>query len=504
MRLSRYCTAAALTASILAAGSAAAGQRVDGPASFRVFLQGRLVGTEDVIIRRSGTEIVLSGTGRLGPPLDFTTRRLEIRYDQEWRPRSLALDASTKGGTLGIQTTFANGQAENEVNQTGVVKRKTDTVTADTIVLPSLFFGSYEALALRLASVPDGGVFKVYVAPQAEIAVKQTARSSQRIETAGRVIEVRTYALTFQSPGAPVDAIVWTDEAGRLLRFEVAAQSLLVVHEDLASVASRTLIMSREGDQTVTFAGNGFNLAGTLSQPSGSPNAKGRYPAIVLVAGSGLEDRDENIAGIPVFAQLAGGLADAGYYVLRYDKRGTGQSGGREEAATIEDYAEDVRAAVTFIRERKDVDPKRVVLFGHSEGAWVALVAASKEEDTVAAVVVAGCASGTGGQLVLEQQAHLVENTNLSPAERQARIDLQKHIQAAVVGETSWDGVPEPLRRQADTPWFRSFLGFSPSTVIAKVNQPLLILQGTVDQEVAAHHADEARRDGEGSQESAA
>src|SRR4029453_8862968 len=160
---------------------------------------------------------------------------------------------------LGIQTTFANGQAENEVNQTGVVKRKTDTVTPDTIVLPAMFFGSYEALALRLPSVADGGTSKGYVAPQAEIAVKQTGRSSQRIETAGRVIDVRTYALTFQNPGAPVDAIVWTDESGRLLRFEVAAQSLLVVHEDLASVASRTQVMSRAGDQTVTFPGNGFN-----------------------------------------------------------------------------------------------------------------------------------------------------------------------------------------------------------------------------------------------------
>ncbi len=488
MRVSRYCTAAVLTVSMLSAGSAAA-QKTDGPATFRVFLQGRPVGAEDVIVRRSGSEVIISGTGRLGAPLDFATRRAEIRYDQSWRPQSLQLDATVKGGTLGILTTFANGQAENEVNQTGVVKRKTDTVTPDTIVLPAMFFGSYEALALRLASIPDGGTFKVYVAPQAEISAKQTGRSSQRIETAGRVINVRTYALTFQNPGAPVDAVVWTDEAGRLLRFEVAAQSLLVVHEDLASVASRTLIMSRAGDQSISFGAIGFNIAGTLSQPSGSPNEKGRFPAVILVAGSGFEDRDENIAGIPIFAQLAGGLADAGYYVLRYDKRGTGQSGGREEAATLDDYAEDVRAAVTFMRDRKDVDPKRMVLFGHSEGAWVALIAASKEEDNVAAVVLAEGASGTGGQLVLEQQSHLVERTNLSPADRQARIDLQKHIQAAVVGETSWDGVPEPLRRQADTPWFRSFLGFSPAPVIAKVKQPLLILHGTVDQEVPVHHA---------------
>ena len=159
----------------------------------------------------------------------------------------------------------------------------------------------------------------------------------------------------------------------------------------------------------------------------------------------------------------------------------------------------------TFLRKRKDVDPKRIVLFGHSEGGLVALVAASKDEDTVAAVVLAGCASGTGGATGARAAAAPGREHEPQPdAERQARIDLQKRIQAAVVGETQWDGVPEPLRRQADTPWFRSFLGFSPATVIAKVKQPLLILQGDIDQEVPAHHADEARRDGEGTQESAA
>jgi pimeloyl-ACP methyl ester carboxylesterase len=471
------------------AGTAPAGQKVDGPASFRIFLQGRLVGTEDVTVRQRDGEWIISGTGRLGAPLDLTTRRLEIRYDQAWRPQSLILDASTKGGTLGIQTTFANGQAQNEVNQTGVVKRKQDAIAADTIVLPNLFFGSYEALALRLASIPDGGVFKAYIAPQAEISVKQTARSSQRIETAGRVVDVKTYALTFQNPGSPLDAVLWTDEVGRLLRFEVAAQALLVVHEDLASVASRAQVMSRAGDQNVTIPGNGFNLAGTLSQPSGPANAKGRYPAIVLVAGSGPVDRDQTVAGVPIFAQLANAFADAGYYVVRYDKRGTGQSGGREEAATIDDYAEDLRAAVKFLRARKDVDPKRIALFGHSEGAWVALVAASRDEDIPAIVLAAG-GSGSGGELVLEQQQHLLGKSNLSPAERQARIDLQKRIQAAVVGQGGWDGIPEPLRRQADTPWFRSFLLFSPSQAISKLKQPILVVQGALDRQVPAHHAE--------------
>jgi uncharacterized protein len=488
MPFSRHCTGAALAASIIAISSQAHAQQIDGPATFRVFLRGSAVGSEEVSVQRTATGWILSGTGHLGAPLDLTTRRLEVRYDANWKPQELTIDANTKGATFTIHTTFANGKAETEVNQTGVVKRKTDPVAADTLVLPNLFFGTYEALALRLATIPDGSTFPAFIAPQAEIAVKQTARSSQRIETAKRVVEVKTYGLTFQNPGTPLDATLWTDEAGRLVRFEVPAQSLLVARDDFASVSARALVLSRAGDQPVSIPANGFNLAGTLSQPSGAAS-KGRYPAIVLIGGSGPTDRDETVAGIPIFAQLAGGLADGGFYVLRYDKRGVGKSGGRAEGVTLDDYAEDAAAAVRFLRDRKDIDPKRIAVFGHSEGAWVALMTAAKD-DGISAVVMAAGPSGTGGDLVLEQQAYLLAKTTLSDAEKQARIELQKHIQAAVLGKGRWDDVPQPLRQQADTPWFRSFLAFSPASVMMKTRQPVLILQGDLDRQVAPAHAD--------------
>jgi dipeptidyl aminopeptidase/acylaminoacyl peptidase len=489
---SRHCTGVALAASIaLGLSGPAAAQQEDGPAIFRVFLRGTAVGNQQVLVRHTAAGWTLTGSGHLGPPLDLTTKRLELTYDEAWRPLELTVDASTKGATISIHTTFSGTRAQSEVNQSGVVTRKTDTVAADTLVLPNLFFGSYEALALRLASIPDGGSFKAYVAPQAEITVKQNARSSQRIETAKRVVDVRTYALTFQNPGAPIDATIWTDEAGRLVRFEVSAQSLLVVREDFASVASRAQVMSRAGDLSISIPANGFNLAGTLSQPSGSPPAalKGRYPAVVLVTGSGPADRDETVAGIPIFAQLAGTLADAGYYVLRYDKRGVGQSGGRPESATLDDYAEDVLAAVKFLRERKDVDRRHIALVGHSEGAWTALIAAGREHDIAALVMVAG-PSGSGADLVLEQQQYLLNRSALSPADRQAKIDLQKRIQAAVLGKGDWMGIPMPLRQQADTAWFRSFLAFSPATLMPKVKQPILIVQGDLDRQVNPYHAD--------------
>ena len=101
-----------------------------------------------------------------------------------------------------------------------------------------------------------------------------------------------------------------------------------------------------------------------------------RHPAIVLVTGSGQIERDETVAGIPIFAQLAGSLAQEGFVVLRYDKRGVGQSGGRSERATLQDYADDLIAAVKWLAKRKDIDPKRIAVAGHSEGGAVAMLAA--------------------------------------------------------------------------------------------------------------------------------
>ena len=98
----------------------------------------------------------------------------------------------------------------------------------------------------------------------------------------------------------------------------------------------------------------------------------------MLIAGCGPLDRDETAYGIPIFAQLANALADAGFAVVRYDKRGVGQSGGRSEFATLNDYAEDVVAVIKFLEKRKDIDPKRIALVGHSEGAAVALLAARR------------------------------------------------------------------------------------------------------------------------------
>jgi pimeloyl-ACP methyl ester carboxylesterase len=259
-----------------------------------------------------------------------------------------------------------------------------------------------------------------------------------------------------------------------------------VVRDDLSGVSSRPETYRNPGDQDVFVPALGFNLAATITKPASAP---ARAPAIVLIGGSGPTDRDETVAGIPIFGQLAGQLASAGFMVLRYDKRGVGQSGGRPEAATLADYAADARAAVDWLAKRKDVDKNRIAVVGHSEGAAVALIAASREKKIKAAALIAGPGT-TGYDLILEQQRHQLALMALAPDQRDARIALQRKLMDAVVTGKGWEGVPADLRASADSPWFRSMLTFDPAVLLRDVRQPLLIVRAELDTHVPMHHGD--------------
>jgi pimeloyl-ACP methyl ester carboxylesterase len=192
--------------------------------------------------------------------------------------------------------------------------------------------------------------------------------------------------------------------------------------------------------------------------------------------------------GIPIFGQLANALADKGWLVVRYDKRGVGQSGGRVEAAELVDFAEDLRAVVKYVRDRKDVDKKRVALIGHGEGAAVAMIAA--RDKSIAALALVGAMAVPGSELNMWQVRHNLERSKLSDSQRQQTIELQKNIQTAVLTGKGWDGIPPQYRWQAETPWFKSFLAFNPEPAMKNVRQPVLIVQAMLDTQVPPLNAD--------------
>ncbi len=454
--------------------------------SYVVFLQSRPIGREEVSITRLAGEWIVRGSSRIGQPVDSVTRSTEIRYSNQWQPTRFSLEGSNRGQEIVIATTFADGKANNEITVAGKTNTKSDAVSPDAIVLPNALLSSYSVLAHRLAGAKPGDTFPGYIVPQIEVPISVAGINRDRVETPQRVAEATRYTLIVKQPNGEVRITLWGDADGSLLRLSVPAQGLELAREDIASAAARTTSFSLPTDEAVRIPANGFNLAGSVAKPVG---ATAKLPAVLLVGGSGPTDRDETVFGVPVMGHIAGALIDAGFLVARYDKRGVGQSGGRAESATIADFVEDGRAGLAWLAKRPDVDKERIAIVGHSEGAWVALTVAARDNRVAAVTMIAG-PSTPGTEVVLEQQAHLFEQMKTPDAERQEKVGLQKRIHDAVLGRGSWDGIPADLRKQAETPWFHSYLTFDPIRTMKDVRQPILIVQGELDTQVPPHHAD--------------
>ena len=485
------CAVAVLAARVAPDRAAAQAQAPERPtANMTIFVRNVPIGSEQVTLRRTADGWTITSSGRLGPPLDAVARLIEARYASDWSPREFRLDATVRGTAQSIRTVVNDGSAVTDLDIGGQKTQKTDPVDASTVLLlPNSFFGPFEAVAARLRTATPGTEIQAFGAPSVKFTIRVGESTPQRIQTTDRLIAARRTAITLVLPGAVFDGALWTDETSRMIRLSLPAQSLEVVRDDVASVASRSVTISRPNDETLRIPANGFVLAGTLSRPDPALPAP-RLPAVVLVGGSGPMDRDGLTYGIPVLGEIAGALADGGFIVVRYDKRGIGQSGGRAEAASLTDYAEDVRAAVKLLSDRKDVDPRRIAVVGHSEGGAVALLAASKDK-RIAAVALLAANGVTGADLILAQQRHQLDRMQLTDAERQSKIDLQKQIHEAVLTGKGWDQVPPELRRTVDTPEFQSILSNDPAKVMPDVRQPILIVQGELDTQVEPSNADQ-------------
>jgi pimeloyl-ACP methyl ester carboxylesterase len=492
MRSTRHCTAAILL--LLVAASAAAQTApapkppAPGGAEFTIFYRGTAIGREQNNLARTPDGWIITGGGRTAPPFENTLHRFELKYSADWQPVELKLEATAGKTSVALATSFGATTAINEITQNGLTNAKTDQVSARTIVIPNNFYAGYEALAARLVGATPGTQLPLYVVPQTEVQLTVKSVREQPFAVPGGILHTRRYEVVVENPGAELTVLIDVDERSRFVRLEVPSASLTVLRSDVAGVAARPITARNPTDNDVSIPGNGFILASTITTPPAAASRL-RYPAIVLVAGSGPVDRDEMVAGIPIFAQLAGALAQRGFIVLRYDKRGVGQSGGRAETATLQDYSEDLLAVVKWLRRRKDVDNKRIAVAGHSEGGWVAMLAASRQKD-ISSLILLGTAATTGSELILEQQRHALDLMKAPDAERTAKIELQTRIQNAVLTGKGWETIPEDLRTQAETPWFASLLAFDPVKVMAKVKQPILIIQGELDKQVPPHHAE--------------
>ncbi|MGH7680256.1 MAG: alpha/beta hydrolase family protein [Gemmatimonadaceae bacterium] len=220
---------------------------------------------------------------------------------------------------------------------------------------------------------------------------------------------------------------------------------------------------------------NGIVLGGTLTRPS---NARGRLPAVVTITGSGQQDRDEYIpyaGGIRLFRQVADTLGRRGIAVLRLDDRGIGASGGDPGTSTSADFANDIRAAIAFLRARPDIDPERVGLIGHSEGGAIAPMIAAADA-RLKAIVLMAAPGEPGIEISMAQNKYLVDrDSTLTPAKRDS---ILRAARASL----------DPAKQT--NPWIKAWMEYDPAPIARRVKAPTLILQGATDRQVPVDQAD--------------
>jgi uncharacterized protein len=482
-----HCIVALLALTIHGAPSAqtTAPQLHEGEAEFSVFIGGQPGGREQVRVSRDAGGWVITSTGSVGRPGAAATTRLEVKYTPDLHPVESRLEMTQGTRSMSVATSYGGTTAISEITQDGKTNSKTDQISARTTVLPNNFYAAYEVLAARLATVEAGAKLPIYITPQTEITLTVNQVTPEQVQGAAGTMATRRYDVAFANPTGPLTAQITIDDRARFIRLEIPAAGLSVIRADLASVGTRTIPARNPNDADVSIPAAGFTLAGTITTPAPTVR-RARRPAVILVPGSGPVDRDSAVAGIPIFTQLAGALAERGFVVLRYDKRGVGQSGGRIERVTLDEYAEDLISAYRWLRDYDDIDRNRIAVVGHSEGGAIAMLAGARERRISALVLIAAMGT-TGAELILEQQRHLLGTMKAAEDERREKIELQQRIQKAVIsGE--WEGIDEELREQADSTWFRSLLLFDPAETMERVRQPVLIIQPELDKQVPVHH----------------
>ncbi|WP_330249506.1 alpha/beta fold hydrolase [Nocardia sp. NBC_00565] len=257
----------------------------------------------------------------------------------------------------------------------------------------------------------------------------------------------------------------------------------------------------------VTYHNGDITIAGTLTRPEGN----GPFPAVLLLSGSGAQDRNEELMGHKPFLLVADTLTRAGYAVLRADDRGIGGTSGKLDDANYSDLVNDAAAGLSFLRARPEIDPARVGLFGHSEGGYLAPLVASRPDSGVAFAILMAGPSVPAWDVLIEQNRALLT----AGGAPQSAIDEQ------VTFITEWttlirsgdlagakdfsrrhnESLPPDQRASAETldayntTYMASFIVYDPAPALSALRIPVLAFYGTKDMQVLATQNEQPMRD---------
>ncbi|MEI6124382.1 MAG: alpha/beta fold hydrolase [Bacteroidota bacterium] len=350
------------------------------------------------------------------------------------------------------------------------------------------------ALLSSFLMSPDQGVMR--------IEVDKTKTAHDTIEIVSKSISATFKALINQSG----DSLKGTWKQGS--KFPLVMARVAKLPELLRPQEPKGPFPYTVEEVSFTDTKTAITFAGTLTIPQG----QNKFAAVVLVTGSGPQNRNEELLGHKPFLVIADYLTRNGIAVLRYDDRGVGKSGGVFSTATTLDFSQDAEAAFLFLRADKRIDSTKVGMIGHSEGGMIAPIVASRNPKVAFIIMLAG--PGLKGKDILLLQSQLIAKADSTPqAEIKTNTKLNKKIYAIATKQKDdkkaaekmrvlinnyWKTLnPEVIKKQnldkttlmqsiyqVLTPWFKYFLQSNPATYLVKVNCPVLALNGSKDLQV--------------------
>jgi len=463
-----------LAMALAAATPALPARPPDGTYAYTLTAGGVTIETDVVVI--SSSVSVVSVRDAAGIPVRSITAIATATYD----PNSLiengyTADFNLPSGTQHTDTTFRPGvisvrvpgqTVDLKADPSAPLELVTDNLAGTAVMIPAVLHAN-QAEAVTLAVLTGGLTIPFHAA---------TAQNAARPHG----VPATDRSLTFQS--AQLQEIYWFDPATYLVHaVEIPSQNAEIrltssTAGAVAPVTPAPLVKALPTpvphftSEEVTFRSrDGTRLAGTLTVPQ---NAGGRVPAVILVHGSGAQDRDETVGPNPVFLQLSNALSNAGYAVLRYDKRGVDKSEGNAASMTRDQLIADVTAAYAFARSLPVIDSSRVFLLGHSEGGELVPSVAATHRGVAGIILMAPPALPLG-QVIMQQVMDSVPPSQRAAARREETTALQK-IRS---GQAKGRGMA----------WVRTSLDIDPVIAIKQVHAPILILQGGGDIQVLPH-----------------
>lgn len=472
-----------------------------------IFIMGKQFGIEEFkLVRGEGDTILWEGCtvlkGNIGGNDVDATLQTRVTTTRDYIPTRYTLDALVKGQKQSMEVVFKGNVANCKIAVGKQLTRKVELHDGAVILDGSIFHHVlFFTQKYDYAKTGPQNVFIFTPQALAEFSGSVERKPDSVLQWRGQTVPVKKLVVNL----GMLTVELYVDNQGNVLKILNPLQGAKAILEGVEETpVPKKVVPEPQGikESAVEFHNGDVKLAGTLTVPE---NFSRKLPAVILVSGSGPQDRNENVRlnrirdksnvvlawegpDWNIFRDIAWKIGKSGIAVLRYDDRGVGKSEGDFEKAKLSDFVYDVCAGVNFLRSRDDIDPARICVIGHSEGGIIAPIVASRDPGIKAIVLMAGT-SRPLDVIIQEQIEDRLKQSKVPEEQIRQTLEVQKKF-FAEVAKCPGDEL-EIYNQKMFIGWWKEHILHQPVAEIQKVTCHVLVLQGMRDMQVLPYNAKE-------------